>query len=202
WGDLGTNERGMTLLTLEKFEPLYPDLQFQVLTGTQERKEIDGQEVTLFTTGGATYIQISSYGGFPDFNYYENGGEVMLEALQIPDETYAGYPALRVFMMAPAINPATGAPMELPRRADTIEVMPDPFGNADSYTPPDTVIEKIELIYFTNDPTAYDDTLDPAQVKLYLQPVWHFSGHNENGDEVNTYIQALKQEYLLPQPNP
>jgi len=199
WGDLGTDERGMTFLTLEKFEPLYPDLQFQVLTGTQERKEIDGQEVTLFTTGGATYIQISSYGGLPDFNYYENGGEVLLETLQIPDETYAGYPALRVFMMAPAIiNPATGAPMELPRRADTIEVMPDPFGNADSYTPPDTVIEKIELIYFTNDPTAYDDTLDPAQVKLYLQPVWHFSGHNENGDEVNTYIQALKQEYLLP----
>ena len=63
-------------------------------------------------------------------------------------------------------------------------------------------IEKNEMNYITNDPTAYDDTLDPAQVKLYLQPIWYFQGHNENGDEVNMYIQALKQEYLLPQPSP
>lgn len=202
WGELGSDETGMAFLTMEKFEPIYPDLQFQILTGTQERTEIDGEEAILFTTGDATYIQRSSYGAYPDFNYYENGGEVMLEALQVPDETYAGYPALRVFMMAPAVNPVTGEPMELPRRADTIEVMPDPFGNADAYSPPDILIEKIELIYFTFDPTFYDDTLDPAQVKLYLQPVWYFRGHNENGDTVNMYIQALRQEYLLPASNP
>jgi LysM repeat protein len=203
WGDLSADETGMAFLTMEKFEPIYPDLQFQILKGTQERKEINGEEVNLFITGGTTYIQLSSYGGYPDYNWYgEVDGEVILEVLQVPDETYAGYPALRVFLMAPTINAAIGEPMELPPRADTIEVLPDPFGNADHFIPPDITIEKIELIYFTNDPTYYDDTLDPAQVKLYLQPVWHFYGHNENGDEVNMYIQALRQEYLLPESTP
>jgi LysM repeat protein len=203
WGDLSAGENGgMAVLTMEKFEPIYRDLQFQVLTGTQETKEIDGEQATLFTTGDTTYIQLDPSGGYLDFNYYPGGGEVLLEVLQIPDETYAGYPALRVFVMAPAVNPATGQPMELPRRADTIEVMPDPFGDADSLVPPDTFIEKIELIYFVTDPTYYDDTLDPEQVKLYLQPVWHYYGHNEHGDEEHTYIQALRQEYLLPQTEP
>ncbi len=201
WGGLSVDETGMAFITVEKFEALYPDLQFQVLRGTQETKEIDGAQAILFNTGGTTYIQLRSDGGYPDYNY-GNGEEVILEALQVPDETYAGYPAIRVFMMAPAINPTTGDPMELPRTAETIEVLPDPFGNADQYISPDTIIEKVELVYYVSDPTSYDDTLDPAQVEVYLQPVWYFQGHNENGDVVNIYIQALKQEYLLPETTP
>jgi hypothetical protein len=72
-----------------------------------------------------------------------------------------------------------------------------PFGNADTYTPPNIIIEKAELIHYVSDPSYYDETVEPTQ--LYLQPVWYFQGHNENGDEVNIYIQALKQEYLLPE---
>jgi len=202
WGDLSAGENGMAFLTLEKFEPIYADLQFQVLTGTQETKEIDGEEAILFTTGDTTYIQLDPSGSYLEFHYYPGGGEVQLGVLQIPDETYADYPALRVFVMAPAIDPATGQPMELPRRADTIEVMPDPFGDADSFIPPDSFIEKIELIYYITDPAYYDDTLDSEQVKLYLQPVWHYYGHDEDGNEEHTYIQALRQEYLLPESNP
>ncbi|MBN2117962.1 MAG: LysM peptidoglycan-binding domain-containing protein [Anaerolineales bacterium] len=200
WGDLSVDEAGAAFLTMEKFEPLYPDLQFQVLTGTQTTKELNGERVILFTTGGTTYIQLDQDGGYPDRHYYEDGKEVNIEVLQIPDETYAGYPALRVFQMMPtSSNPATGTPtpVGLPRTANTIEVLPDPFGNADSYTPPSITIEKVELMYYVSDPSYYDETLEPAPI--HLQPVWYFYGHNENGDEVNIYIQALRQEYLLPE---
>ena len=200
WGDLSVDETGRAFITVEKFEPIYPDLQFQVWTGTQETKEIDGEEAILFTTGGTTYIQLRPDGGYPDYNYYPNDEEVVLEALQVPDETYAGYPAIRVFNMAPAFDAGTGKPIELPRTADVIEVMPDPYGNADAYIPPNTTIEKVELMYYATDPAYYDETLEPGEV--YLQPVWYFQGHNENGDEVNIYIQALRQEYLLPQTEP
>jgi len=37
---------------------------------------------------------------------------------------------------------------------------------------------------------------------LYLQPVWRFYGHYDNGDEFDVIIQALKQEYLLPELDP
>jgi len=200
WGDLSVDETGVAFITVEKSETLYPDLQFQILTGIQETKEIDGAEAILFTTGGTTYMQLRPDGGYPDYNYSGNHEEVMLETLQVPDETYAGYPAIRVFMMAPAINPATGKPMELTGTAEKIEVLPDPYGNADQYVSPDTIIEKVELVYYVSDPSSYDQTLEPGQI--YLQPVWYFHGHNDNGDEVNIFIQALRQEYLLPETQP
>ncbi|RPJ26988.1 MAG: LysM peptidoglycan-binding domain-containing protein [Chloroflexi bacterium] len=200
WGNLSVDEKGMAFITVEKFEPLYPDLQFQILTGTQEIKEIDGAQAILFTTGGTTYIQLRPDGGYPDYSYYPDDEEVILESLQVPDETYAGYPAIRVFQMAPAFDAGTGKPIELPGVANIIEVMPDPFGNADAYVPPNTIIEKVELMYFATDPASYDQSLEPGEV--YLQPVWYLQGHNDNGDEVNIYVQALRQEYLLPQTEP
>ncbi len=199
WGDLSIDESGMAFINVEKFESIYPDLQFQVFTGTQATKEINGQEAILFTTGDTTYIQLRPDGGYPDYNYYRSDEEVMLEVLQIPDETYAGYPAIRVFSMAPAFDPGTGKPTEL-QHAGTIEVIPDPYGNADSYIPPDTIIDKVELMYYATDPAYYDPTLESAEI--YLQPVWYFQGHNANGDEVNIFIQALRQEYLLPETQP
>lgn len=202
WGDLSGDETGTAFLHVEKFEPLYPNLQFQILTGTQELKEIDGEEAVLFTTGGTTYMQLGPNGGYPDYNYFEDTEEVIIEVLQIPDETYAGYPAIRVFNSTPATDPISGEPIELQPSADTIEVLPDPFGNADHYIPPNVVIEKVELIYFVLDPTYYGEAVDPTQVKIYLQPAWYFQGHNENGDEVDILVQALKQEYLLPETEP
>lgn len=33
----------------------------------------------------------------------------------------------------------------------------------------------------------------------YIEPVWHFQGRYENGTEFDVLIQALKQEFLLPE---
>jgi LysM repeat protein len=148
WGDISIDETGMYFLNVEKYEALYPDLQFQVLTGTQEIKEIEGQQIVFFNTGGTNYVQlVPSGGGYPS-NYMvppEYMGEVNIEALQVPGETYAGYPALRVFNVGLAVDPNTGEPIELYRLTDHIEVLPDPYGNADQYIQPNVTIEKIEL---------------------------------------------------------
>lgn len=199
WGNISIDKSGTAFLEVEKFESLYPDLEFQILTGTQEIKEIQGMQVVLFTTGGTTYVQLVSTGGYPDGNYYEGAGEVKIEALQVPDETYAGYSAIRVFNNGPATNPVTGDPVELNRTTDTIMIMPDPFGDADHYIAPNMTIEKVELVYFVSNPTYQKNTMDPLQIERYIQPAWHFSGHYANGDEVDILIQALKQEFLSPE---
>jgi hypothetical protein len=54
-------------------------------------------------------------------------------------------------------------------------------------------IEKIELAYFAHDQRWQN--YEPA----YLQPVWRFSGHYEDGSEFEILVQALKPEFLLPE---
>ncbi|RPI90880.1 MAG: LysM peptidoglycan-binding domain-containing protein [Chloroflexi bacterium] len=198
WGNTSPNEAGMPILNLEKFEIIYPDLQFQILTGTQESKELNGEEVVLFTTGGITYIQMDPNGGYPGYNYFEGAEEVNIETLRVPDETYAGYPAIRVFNVGAAIDPATGDPLELQPIAGEIEVMPDPWGDREPYSSPDMIIEKLELVYYFVDPSYEEEGSEPAETQTYLQPVWRFEGHSEGGDEVTLDVQALRQEYLLP----
>lgn len=203
WGSISYDEMGTAFLTLERFESLYPDLQFEIVTGTQQSTEIDGTSVVLFTTDGTTYVQMLPSGGSPAYTFDEHTTEVNLEILRVPGETYAGYPTVRVFNSGPAINNATGEPLQLPSVTGKLEAMPDPYGNSDAYVYPDVIIEHVELIYLTNNP-AYRDSNNPdAPVgQGYIQPVWHFQGYYSDGSNLDILVQALKQEYLSPDITP
>ncbi|HSA99050.1 MAG TPA: LysM peptidoglycan-binding domain-containing protein, partial [Anaerolineales bacterium] len=202
WGSLSFNEAGTTFLHLEKFEILYPDLQFQILKGTQETKEIDGNQVSLFTTGGTTYVELALSGAYPNANYLDVTGDATIEALHVPDETSAGYPALRVYIVQNQINPSTGKLYELAPIADLYDPLPDPFGYADSFAPLDITIEKVELVYQADDTWDLDAESGSAPRKHYVQPAWHFVGHTSDGAGIDFLIQALDQQYLLPEAQP
>jgi hypothetical protein len=92
--------------------------------------------------------------------------------------------------------------MELPRLADTIEVLPDPFGNADTYITPDVTIDTVELVYFTASPLYGYDMPDAALKDGYIQPAWHFIGHYSTGDVIDVVVQALRMKYLSPDTSP
>lgn len=204
-GSISVDDAGNLFLDVEKYQPLYPGLQFQILKGTQKSTEINGTPVLLFTTNGTTYVVLSSTGLYPDLNY-DMGfpEEINLEALIIPGETYGGYPALRVFNSAPAVNPITNEPIELIPMADRLEPMPDPYGNADKYVQPDMIIDTVELVYYVMDPKAQplNESLQPFPDNSYIQPAWHFHGRYSNNQEVDILVQALKLEFLMPETLP
>jgi predicted O-linked N-acetylglucosamine transferase (SPINDLY family) len=65
----------------------------------------------------------------------------------------------------------------------------------ENYVPPQATIENVELVYYISDPHyIVPDTAQP-----YIQPAWRFHGHYSSGDEFEILIQALKQEYLIPE---
>ena len=66
-------------------------------------------------------------------------------------------------------------------------------------TPPNLTIDQVELVYFVSNP--YYQVNDPnySQRSPYLQPAWHFIGRYDDGTEFDILIQALKQEFLLPE---
>lgn len=197
WGDISYSDTGTIYLDVKQYEEIYPGLQFQILQGTEALTEIKGNPVTLFTTNGTTYVMLSDVGAYQDMSYKGDFPEdINIEALIIPGETYEGMPALRLFSISPATDPNTGKPVELEPFASIIQSSPDPFGNSDTYVQPDFIVDSVRLEYYVTDPKMLYDA--PTTDKLYLQPVWHFSGHYTNGSISDILVQALKQEYLSP----
>jgi hypothetical protein len=181
------------VVNVERFEIPYPDLQYQIFKGTESITTVQGETITLFTTeDGQTYAQANGYGGLIG----HEGDQVLMEALVLPDETIAGYPVLQVVRASMAINPKNGQPVEMQVTANQPDVI-DESEQRPIPTNPTASIESIELVYFTPDQryAISDPTAGPA----YIQPVWRFSGHYSNGDEFEIIVQALKEEFLLPE---
>jgi len=200
WGTIESiDNKGNLALRVERFEIPYPELDFQILQGTQTVVDIQGQSVITFTTpDGKTYVQATPSGepteehgiiGIP-------GDQILVEALVIPDETFGGYSTLRVFSASMAVNPKSGQPQEMEVMADQPQVIDEALISNDFSVPVPT-IEKVELVYYTSDPRY--TVVHPADEPTYIQPVWRFYGHYDTGDEFEIIVQALKEEFLLPE---
>jgi LysM repeat protein len=202
WGTVERlDQNGNPVVKVDRYEIPFPDLQFQILQGKQKLTEIDGEQVALFTsTDGTTYAQLMTIGA-PDATILgSEGSDVIIEALLIPGETLGDYPALRMFSGAVAVNPKDNdnQPVEMTITADQSYVVEEQPG-MENYIAPSATIEKVELVYYSPDP-LYGNA-DPANSTgaKYIQPAWRFYGHYSNGDEFEFLVQALKQEYLLPE---
>jgi hypothetical protein len=58
-------------------------------------------------------------------------------------------------------------------------------------------IESVKLVYFT--PNQRYTVLDPSGGPAYIQPAWRFQGHYWDGSEFEIMVQALQDEFLLPE---
>jgi LysM repeat protein len=199
WGIVeATGSSPVLSVSVERYEIPFPDLQFQILRGTQRIGNIDGRSALLFTTeDGITYIQITPGNDPALFLLGNEGDPVILEVLSVPDETIGGYPTLHVFGAAMATSPKNGEPVELTVTADQIYTVDETVESQVDYIPPALIIEKVELMYFVTNPHWQVDRLDGGP--LYIQPVWRFYGHYESGGEFEVIVQALKEQYLLPE---
>lgn len=206
WGAIDHMEDfGVPVLKVERYEIPFPDLNFQILEGTQQITSITDQTALLFTTtDGVTYLQMSAdcinlIGPDSLIGDGQVGERVQLEALLVPGLTYAGYPVVCGFVSIPAIDPQSGQPNQLQVTSDQPYIMPDSPG-AESNTTISMTIEKVELVYYVNDPRF--TPFDPNGAPVYVQPMWRFYGHYSNGDEFEILVQALQDVYLSPEIQP
>jgi len=195
WGTVTHATDGTPELMVERYEIPFPDLQFQIMRGRQELVTLEGQAATLFTSKGQTYVQFSPGGTVDGSTVGLQGGEVLLEALLVPGERFGGYPVARVFQASMATNPKNGQPVEMQVTADQVYLVEEQ--TPAEIQPPAATVERIELVYYMPDPRNAAGEVGPEG--RYLQPAWLFSGHYSNGDEFFVLVQALKQEFLLPE---
>lgn len=184
---------------VESYNVPFPNLGFQILRGTQTLADVQGEQILLFIAeNGTTYACLTPIGdpmgdrsltGAP-------GDQILVEGLAIPDETYGGYPGLRFFGSSVAVNPNDGQATQLGVTADQPNII-DETQAPERFAAPALTIEKVELVYY--EPYTRYATFDESGDAGYIQPAWRFYGHYESGDEFEVLIQALKQEFLLPE---
>jgi len=187
-------------LIVDSYKIPYPNLQFQILKGTQRAVQLEGQTVRLFTTeGGQSYVEFLATNQFPLDSFFAGieGDLLEQEVLLIPDESFGGMPVVHVYQSA--LFQENAPAMEV--QANRIIVY-DESNNPNlptEFTQPNLRINKVELVYFVSNP--YYQVNDPnyEQRTRYIQPVWHFQGRYEDGRDFDILIQALKQEFLLPE---
>jgi len=204
WGTLDFDSNGTPVVKVERYEIPFPDLQFQILKGTEKNIEVQGQTVLLFTSeDGKSYVQLAPncydvIGPESVVGTGQIGEPLLLEALVVPDLAFGEYPAICVFSTSMAISPKNGQPVELSVTADQIYVIDEP-PPSESLPPTTTTatVERVELVYYMPDPRYLTGELSPDQ--RTLQPAWLFLGHYSDGSEFFILVQALKTEFLLPE---
>jgi LysM repeat protein len=204
WGTAQTiNEYGAAVVTVDKFEVVFPDLQFELLKGKEKAIQLEGTDAKLFLAeNGNQYVELAPncsdvIPGIGD--KVDEGTLLVLESLVVPDASFGGYPGICVFSVQAALD-GNGNPVEISIIADKPNEIPEM-----SFTPfshPNVTIDRVELVYYAVNPNiqAYDPTV--SERDPYMQPVWHFHGYYESGEEIDIVIQALKQEFLSPDLTP
>jgi LysM repeat protein len=200
----GTSDRlsefGTPMIAVEKFEVLFPDLQFQILKGVEKAIQLEGTDVLLFTAeDGKQYVEFApncSETLIGSGDKADEGATIMVEALAVPDMAFGGYPVICVFSTGLASD-ANGNPVEMSISADQPNIIPEM--SIGPFSQPKITIDSVELVYVASNPNY--QIFDPAAAERssHIQPVWHFHGFYESGEEVDIMVQALKRDFLLPE---
>ncbi len=179
---------GVVVMKVSHYEIPYPDLKTEIIQGAETLGDVNGQSVALVTTEqGITYAELYEDGS-PAPYQFGDGDQVQVKALLIPDETFGEYPAIRVIgSQSPVVDPST-IPADSPFLSNEPDILPEI---------PTLTIERVELVYYMPDPHFVTTELTIDQ--RYLQPAWLFRGHYSDGSEFEYLIQALKDEFLLPE---
>lgn len=191
WGTVtGYDEFDVPIVTVDRFEAPYPDLEFQILEGAERLETIDGETLAVLDAdNGQTYVQMTPY-DYPIgwLTNAEGDHRVQAEVLLIPDETYGGYPVARVFG-AGVDEPNAQMPItaDKPDFVDESQIPP--------YQPPSLTIDTVELVYLIDQGYAMQENTGGP---YWAQPMWRFAGHSSSGDVFEILIQALDPDYLSP----
>jgi hypothetical protein len=184
-------------VNVTSYEPVYPGEQIQEWTGTEQILTLDGQSVVLFTTSaGDSYVLKSSVDYPPaDANIIGRLGDLIeIEGYLIPDQQLGSYTLLQD--TAGTTQPDGVVTSSLVSIWDHTQ---DPSTNPGAVLQGTVTIDNVELAYdaVNLDRCPPSAATDPNMAPwLYVQPMWVFTGHFDDGRRFIAQVQALPDEYL------
>ena len=195
WGQVTGSIEYTPIITLERWEPQFPDLTIQQWNGTEAIVNLEGQDVVLLTAdSGEAYVLQSSLTWGAEGNVIGVLGNLIeIEGYLIPDRQLGGYPVIQ--------DMSGGMPPDGEVTSDDMVLYDHSYDSPDVNTlmAGQVTIDSIELAYasITMENCLSSHNTDPKMLPfLTVQPVWVFSGHFEDGRGIVIQVQALPEEYL------
>ncbi|GAB4580380.1 MAG: hypothetical protein Fur0022_31200 [Anaerolineales bacterium] len=202
WGTVDRLDvNGLPIIRVTQVEEAYPGLRIQAWLGTTQAITLEEKEVMLFTTiDGVSYVLNSSIQWGADMSGVGLPGDrLLLEGYILPGHTFGGYPVIyeRSMEIANERTDLDGYTIQ----SNRISVQDDTLSPEISglTLTGHVTIEQVELVYST----ISLETCSPAILNapgfesfLYVQPIWRFTGHFDDGRIFEIQIQALPDEYL------
>lgn len=194
WGTLEDNTQQPYRCNVERYELTYPGLQPQTWIGTEQAATVEGKQVLLFTDqDGKQYVLKSSIDYDPDNLLGAAGDLIEITGFVYPDSNFGGYAVIREVSAGNVRDLNSSAPDQAGEGNNPFEIPiisePGPIQGSDVAT-----IENIELVYYTADLRFLPGVENNPP--FYIQPVWRFSGHYQNGTAFEILVQALAEQYL------
>ena len=120
WGSIDHfNQDGTPVVKVDRYEIPFPDLQFQVLKGTQKIVQLEGQPATLFTAEkGEIYAQLMSNGDVDQTEVGLEGDPVFIVALGYSGRVSGRLPGVAGFQRANGDQPQKWATQRATHGAD------------------------------------------------------------------------------------
>jgi len=200
WGRVDKVDSSEMYFTVERFEAAYPGLGLQAWIGTEQAITLEGKDALLFTTlDGQQYVLKSSIGLGDTVRIGQPGDTVILEGVLIPDKTFGGYGVIdeRAARGANGLTDLSGYTIESDQPSIFDHTQDVPVESPANIVLGQVSIEQVELVYLAAALAGC-----PAEVAsyipeiMYVQPVWRFSGHFEDGRRFEVLVQALPDAYL------
>jgi hypothetical protein len=196
WGFVDHLDKGIVFIKIDHYEPVYPGIQIQAWSGTEQIVSLEGQDVVIFTTTtGESYVVNSSLDWGAEGNVIGNLGDLIeLEGYVKPDQQFGGYSILKDLAGSyPGDDVVDSAQISIWDHTQ------DPGSNPGAVLQGNVTIDRIELAYdaINLDRCQASAAQDPNMAPwLYVQPMWIFNGHFDDGRRLIVQVQALPDEYL------
>jgi hypothetical protein len=200
WGRVDKVVNDEIFINVDRYEEAYPGLRVQAWLGTEAVTDVEGKQAILLTSqDGQKYILKHSIDcGDQCPIVGPPGGSTVLEGLAIPGETFGGYPVITE-LAASGSNGLTDLSgyaimSDQPGVWDHTQDSPEP----ETLIQDAVTIESAELAYsaISLDRCTPADGKEPLTAGLFVQPMWVFKGHFDDGRRFEIRIQALPDEYL------
>lgn len=194
WGTIEDNTQQPYRFNVERYVLTYPGLQPQTWVGTEQTATVAGKQVILFTDqAGNQFVLKSSIDFDPDNLMGAPGDEITISGFVYPDSDFGGYAVIREVSARVNSAKSGASSSQVPQGDNPFEIPVIPEAGVLEGSNVATV-ENIELVYYTED--LYFIQSQTENPPFYIQPVWRFSGHYENGETFEIMVQALTEQYL------
>ncbi|HZW04023.1 MAG TPA: hypothetical protein VFF68_08845 [Anaerolineaceae bacterium] len=185
-------------LFVERYEPVQPELAYDVFFGPVTERVLEGKVALVLTDDdGQEWVlkHATDFGQTLASLGWPAGQEAAVEGYPLEGETFGGLPVLFDQGMAMLGHKNLTRESYQPHANQPAVIFEEEVADV---LPGEAVVDQADIVYYAADFSHGLASVRPPAGDLlnYIQPLWRFSGHLADGRAFEILVQAVEDGYL------